>query len=145
MINEVLKYLTVYFFSTWKFVGGPLSGYFSGLSILETSIFTVLGMMTTVLIISFVGRKIRATFFSKRKKKLFTKKNRKVVFVWKRYGLPGVAFLTPVIFSPIIGASVAASFGERPGKIFFYMFFSAIFWSLALSLFFFKVGYLFRL
>jgi hypothetical protein len=140
MVEEVIKYLTVYFSSMVKFVGGPLFGYMSGLSLGETIIFTILGMMTTVLVISFVGNKIKSSYFKNRKKKLFTTKNRKTVFIWKKYGLAGIAFLTPVIFSPIIGTAVAAAFGERPQRIFLFMLFSAVFWSFTLSFIFFKVG-----
>jgi uncharacterized membrane protein len=123
-----------------KFVGGPLFGYMSGLSLPETIILTILGMMTTVLVISFVGNKIKSSYFKNRKKKLFTRKNRKTVFIWKKYGLAGIAFLTPVIFSPIIGTAVAAAFGERPKRIVLFMLFSAVFWSFTLSFIFFKVG-----
>jgi len=140
MIEEIIKYLTVYFSSMVKFVGGPLFGYMSGLSLIETNIFTVLGMMTTVLVISFVGKKIKNSYFKTRKKKLFTSKNRRTVFIWKRFGLAGIAFLTPVIFSPIIGTAVAAAFGERPRRIFLFMLCSAVFWSFALSIIFFQIG-----
>jgi hypothetical protein len=140
MIEEVVKYLTVYFSSMVKFVGGPVFGYLSGLSFLATITFTILGMMTTVLIISLIGNKIKTAYFSKRKKKLFTKKNRRTVFIWKKFGLAGIAFLTPILFSPIIGTSVATAFGEKPKRIMLFMFGSAVFWSLALSFIFFQVG-----
>jgi hypothetical protein len=63
-------------------------------------------------------------------KKLFTPRNRKFVRVWRKYGLFGVALLTPVLFSIPIGTIVANAFEDNKRKIFVYMFFSILFWSL---------------
>ncbi len=140
MMDQAWKYLSVYFSSMVKFMLGPSIGYFSGLSITSTIIFTVLGMMTSVVIFAYLGRIIKQTFFKNRKSKLFTKKNRKIITVWNKYGLAGIAFLTPLILSPILGTALATSFGERPKKIMIYMLGSAIFWGLTFSILFFKVG-----
>jgi len=65
--------------------------------------------------------------------RLFTKKNRRKVKIWRQYGLKGVAFLTPIIFSPIGGTMVANSFGESKKKIILYMFVSSVFWAFTLT------------
>jgi uncharacterized membrane protein len=137
MFSLIAKYLTVYLISTIKFIGGPLSGVASGLTWVETFIFTVLGMMTTVLLLSLLGENARKRLLKKfsKKKKLFTPKNRRMVKMWRRYGLKGVAFLTPVFLSPIIGTVMAISFGEPTKRIFFYMLGSALFWGVIFSLF----------
>jgi uncharacterized membrane protein len=137
MFSQIGKYLAVYLISMIKFIGGPLSGVAAGLTWVETFIFTVLGMMTTVLLLSFIGKNARKTLFSKfrKKKKLFTPKNRRLVRMWRKYGLKGVAFLTPVFFSPIVGTVMAISFGEPAKRIFFYMLGSALFWGVIFSLF----------
>lgn len=136
MLSQIGKYLTVYLFSMVKFIGGPASGLAFGLSWIETFIFTVLGMMTSVLLFSLLGKNLKKRIFGRyyAKKKLFTSRNRKIVYIWRKYGLQGVAFLTPVIFSPIIGTMVATSFGEPVKRIFFYMLGSAIFWGVIFSL-----------
>ncbi len=51
----------------------------------------------------------------------------------KKYGLIGVAFLTPVIISIPIGTIIANTFEENKKKIFLYMFFSILFWSCLLT------------
>jgi uncharacterized membrane protein len=139
MFSQIGKYLAVYLISMIKFIGGPLSGVAAGLTWIETFIFTVLGMMTTVLLLSLLGKNARKTLFSKfsknKKKKLFTPKNRRLVRIWRKYGLKGVAFLTPVFFSPIVGTIMAISFGEPAKRIFFYMLGSAVFWGVIFSLF----------
>jgi len=133
MVSLILKYLMVFLTSMLKFIGGPLLGVASGLSIWETALLTILGMMTTVfLMVSFIGRPfknwIMKTFYKNRK--LFCDRNRRMVRIWRNYGLKGVAFLTPVLFSPIGGALLASSFGESAKRIFLYMLASSIFWSI---------------
>jgi hypothetical protein len=135
MVTEIGKYLTVYLISMLKFIGGPSLGAAVGLSFLETVAATVLGMMTTVVIISFFGRGLRTwlnnTF--NRDQKVFSRRNRRFVTFWKKYGLFGVSFLTPVLFSPILGTLLVNAFGGSRSKILGYMLVSAIFWSLTLS------------
>lgn len=140
MLNEVIKYLAVYCTSMLKFVGGPLMGIGSGLTFWETAILTNLGMMTSVFIFSTVlGKTFKGWFFSTfyKNRKLFSAKNRKVVKIWKNYGLKGVAFFTPLLLTPIGGTLIAASFGETRQRIFCYMLVSSMFWSFTFSLFLF--------
>jgi hypothetical protein len=121
-----------------KFIGGPLSGAAAGLTWIETFVFTVLGMMASVLIFSFLGENAKKRFlsrFRKKKKILFTPRNRRIVRIWRKYGLKGVAFLTPILLTPIGGTIMAASFGEPPKRILVYMLVSAIFWGFIFSLF----------
>ena len=137
MVTQVAKYITVFLLSMVKFIGGPISGAAAGLNWLETFIFTVAGMMTSVLIFSLLGTSAKQKLFNRLqgKRKLFTPRNRRLVKIWRKYGLKGVAFLTPVFFSPIIGTVMAASFGETKQRIFFYMLGSALFWGVIFSLF----------
>lgn len=131
-----LKYLAVYFASMFKFIFGPTTGIFSGLSVVETSILTICGMMTSVLLCTFGGTLFRDWWFAtfRRDRKLFSPKSRRMVKLWSKYGLRGVAFLTPILFSPIVGTIVAISFGESRIRILQTMFFSAIFWGFLISL-----------
>lgn len=69
-------------------------------------------------------------------KKVFTKRNRRLVTIFRKYGLLGIAFLTPVLLSIPIGTIVANSFEPKKRKIFLFMFISILFWStLMVSLF----------
>ncbi len=65
-------------------------------------------------------------------KKVFTKRNRSIVKIWKKYGLYGIAFLTPVILSIPIGTIIANSLVDNRKKIMLYMFVSLLFWSIAM-------------
>jgi hypothetical protein len=64
------------------------------------------------------------------KKKVFSSQSRKFVRLWKKYGMIGVSFLTPVIFSIPVGTVILNAFEDNKKKIFVYMFFSILFWAL---------------
>lgn len=135
MLELWTKYFAIYFFSMLKFIGGPLSGTAFGFHWIITALFTIAGMMTSVLIFSLFGSRakkwIKKRWF--KKSRLFTPRNRRAVNIWKKYGLAGVAFLTPILFTPIGGTLLATSFGETTSRIFIYMLCSALFWGLLLS------------
>lgn len=137
ILSVIAKYLSVYFASMFKFVGGPAMGMAFGLTFWETVGITILGMMTTITIISTFGPGFRKWIdkIFRRNPKLFTKRNRRFVRFWKKYGLFGVSFLTPVVFSPVLGALLVNAFGGSKKKIITYMLLSAIFWAFVLTKF----------
>ena len=55
------------------------------------------------------------------------------MYLWKRFGVVGVTFLTPVFFTPIIGTILVVAMGSPRTKVMGYMFLSAVFWSITLS------------
>ncbi len=145
MIEELIKYVSVYFFSIFKFIAGPTLGFAAGLTVLETALMTVLGMMTSVLFLTMVGDKVRHWVMAKLNfnGRKFSKRNRRFVTLWKKYGVFGVSFLTPIIFTPIGGTLLVTLVGGSKRKIVSYMLASAIFWSLTLSIMVHKAGLLF--
>ncbi|MGB3184219.1 MAG: small multi-drug export protein [Cyclobacteriaceae bacterium] len=119
-----------------KFIAGPTMGPALGFTWIETVVVTILGMMTSVIIFTFFGKRIRAWYLKRKggkKPKLFTRRNRRFVSVWKKYGIAGVAFFTPIIFTPIGGALLVSSLGGGVRKTLLYMLLSAIVWSAAMS------------
>lgn len=135
MFGAFLKYLTVYLSSMVKFIAGPLAGVATGLSFWESALFSILGMMTTVLLLTLLGPGIRLWVHKiiRRKRKLFTPNTRRFVKLWKRWGIFGVSFLTPLIFTPIGGALLVNAFSGDRQKIILCMLISAVFWGLVLS------------
>jgi hypothetical protein len=96
-----------------KFFAGPVAGVSIGLNFMQTLGLTVGGMMTTVLIISSVGQAWALHQRRRRQlrgKPVFSKRSRNIVRFFRRFGMPGIAFLTPVLFSPI-GGTVAMFWG----------------------------------
>lgn len=129
------KILLVYFSSMVKFIFGPAWGYGLGLNLLTTVLATVAGMMTVVFAFTFFGGWLRSRiidrFFRNRKK--FSVRNRRFVTIWKKYGVAGVAALTPLLLTPIGGAILAVSFGSPKDKLIVYMFISASFWAVVFT------------
>ncbi len=135
MWGEILKAIPVYFSTMIKFIFGPVGGYLAGLAFGTTIVATVAGMMTVVLLFSFFGDFMRTQIVSRffTNKKRFTARNRKFVTIWRKYGLVGVAALTPVLLTPIGGSILAVSCGAPRNKLLLYMFISAVAWALIFS------------
>jgi membrane protein DedA with SNARE-associated domain len=134
MLEEILKAIPVYFASMLKFILGPLGGYGAGLNLVTTILTTVFGMMTVVLLFTFFGNWIREKVFHRFIRKKPYVPNPRYAAIWKKYGLPGIALLTPLILTPIGGTLLAVSSGSPKEKIIFYMFISAAVWSVVFSM-----------
>ncbi|MBK8876124.1 MAG: hypothetical protein IPN13_20495 [Bacteroidetes bacterium] len=122
--------------SSVKFVAGPPFAYYDeryDFSFFETVIYCVLGGMVIAKSRASLQRGSKAEIVEftdhGEHKKLFTPRNRKFVRIWRKYGLIGVAFLTPVFISIPIGTIIANAFEDNKKKIFLYMFISIVFWS----------------
>ena len=93
--------------------------------------------MTTVVILTYVGSNVRERlvkfFGSKKPTRKITPKKRRIVKIWRKYGIVGVAFLTPLLLTPPGGTLIALSFKEKKQQIILYMLASSIFWSLILT------------
>ena len=135
MWEEILKAVPVYFSSMLKFIFGPLGGFAAGLELVTTILATVAGMMTVVFSFTYAGtwlrQKVIHRFLGKRK--IFSQNSRKFVRIWKKYGLVGVAALTPVLLTPIGGTLLAVSSGSPKEKIIIFMFVSASVWAVVFS------------
>jgi hypothetical protein len=142
---EILKYVSVFLLSMVKFFGGPLAGVSMGLSFGATMALTVTGMMTSVIIFSGIGSFFSRWYVERRRlkqKPVFSKKSRRIVQVWQRFGMRGIAFLTPIILSPIIGTIVATALGASPKKIILNMLWSAVFWGVTLTFLLTKISHM---
>jgi hypothetical protein len=70
---------------------------------------------------------------AKRKKRIFTRRNRRIVRIWKSYGLIGLTALTPILFSIPIGTFMITRLEHNHRKILVYMLVSVTCWSLILT------------
>lgn len=115
-----------------KFVLGPTLGFAASLHFLTTVFVTVAGMMTSVVLFTYFGEwmKAKTAVWFHRDKNKAESTNPRFAGVWKKYGLVGVAFLTPLILTPIGGTLLAIGSGASKDRIIFYMFVSAAVWSL---------------
>lgn len=137
-MDSLLKIFSVIAMSSVKFLGGPLLSIAYDYGFFETIAFTVVGGMIGVFIISALSKRImiirrKMRINSSRPKKIFTSRNRRIVKYWRKYGLFGLAFLTPVLISIPIGTFIATKYISNRKKVFVYMFFSIIFWSILIT------------
>jgi len=134
MWEEILKATSVYLSSMIKFFFGPIGGKAAGLHLITTMIVTVAGMMTMVVAFTYFGDFIRKHIIERfRKPKPEGQNTEKKQSVFKRYGLAGVAFLTPILLTPIGGTLVAISMSKSREKILLYMLISACVWSVIVT------------
>ncbi|GAB3725090.1 hypothetical protein GCM10027594_06380 [Hymenobacter agri] len=136
MHHLAIKYASVFLLSTVKFLGGPLAGASMGLHFWTTLALTVGGMMTSVFLFSGVGRawmKHRQHQRRLRREPIFSKKSRNIIKVFRKFGMGGIAFLTPILLSPIGGTVIATLLGVPRSRILLHMLWSAVFWGTALT------------
>ena len=133
---QFARYVSVILASAVKFVGGPLSGLAVGLTWPEAVICTTLGMMLSVVVVTYAGAALQAllTRYRSQKPRLFTSRTRLAVRIWKRSGMAGIAFLTPLLLTPIGGTALAVSFRVNRGQLFFHMLVSAVGWAIVQTL-----------
>lgn len=126
MWEEIVKAFPIYLLSTLKVVFGPIMGYVAKLNIFTSMFVTFAGMMTSVTAITFFGNLLRKGFlkrwFEKQQAKALTSK-------WRKYGLVGIAVLTPLLLTPIGGTVLAVAGGYPRTKIIIYMLISGAIYS----------------
>ena len=135
LIAELLKIISIILLTMLKFIFGPVLGFKAGFSYPTTVIITIVGMMLSVILFTFFGELARKylvdPFF--KSKRLFTKRTRRFVKIWKHYGVNGVALLTPLLLTPIGGTILLTSYNTPRRKIVMTMFLSATFWSIVIT------------
>jgi membrane protein DedA with SNARE-associated domain len=136
MSESLITFFGIYFLSLFKFIAGPLLGSAAGYSLFEIILVTVSGMMTSVAVFSIIGTRFKRNLALrfKRKSPVFSKKSRRIVRLWTKYGEVGIAFMTPLFLTPIGGTLILVSFGTKKRKIYFHMLWSALFWSIFFGL-----------
>lgn len=143
MTEEIIKVVTVFLFTMLKVFFGPTMGYAFKFHIVTTILVTIGGMMASVVLFTFFGTWLREKIvnrFQKKNQKRFTPKNRKLVALWKKYGLVGVAVLTPLLLTPIGGTILAVSFGSPKQKIILYMLVSASIFGVGMTFVIYEFG-----
>jgi hypothetical protein len=138
----ILKFLSIFLLTMLKFIAGPVGGYLAGFPYVATVLLTIGGCMASVAVFTFFGEFLRDKVFRKifRNRKTFSPKSRRFVTIWKKYGVVGVAVLTPLLLTPIGGTLLLVSAGTPRRQILVYMLGSAVFWSIVLSALIYLLG-----
>lgn len=131
--------ISVFLLSTFKFVlgGVPLAVGF-GFSFLKAATITSFGGCVGVMFFVFLSdRLIKNVKKIKEKrqgpqtnsKPVFTRKNKTIITIKKKFGLMGIALLSPVLISIPLGCYLAVRYFKDKNKIIAYMFVSVLAWA----------------
>jgi len=137
-MSILLKILVIISLSGVKFLLAiPLSVIKYDFNFLQTLLFSVVGGVIGVFIFSYLSEKIYHLFTKNKKSKTKTKnrsmKNIVAIKTARKYGLFGIAFLTPIFLSIPIGTFLALRFFPEKKKTIPVLITSVIGWSLILS------------
>lgn len=142
---NITKIVSVALAATFGFKLAAPAAELAGLSFAESFLALSLGGLTSSLILYFAfERSIR--FYRKqfapkphvkRTKKIFTKRNRLIIRTIQKYGIVGVAAITPPLLSIPVGCFILARLNVRffnnSSKIIIYLTASILIWALLLS------------
>ncbi|MHA8050788.1 hypothetical protein V7S79_06700 [Aquirufa sp. ROCK-SH2] len=138
------KYFAVMLATALKYIAGPITGFSLGLTWYETLLSSWIGFMLTVIIIVSIGKFLVNWIASFRKTKplIFSKRARYAVGIWQKFGIKGIAALTPLIFTPIGGSLLSLSFKVPLPRILFFMAISGLIWSSVYTLIIYQLTFL---
>ncbi len=117
-------------------------------SFVETILWTNIGGILGIYFFAFLSDKVivwwNNTFRKKRmqtrvrrkEKKIFTKKNRRIIRIKQRYGLLGIALATPFLLSIPVGTFLVVRYYHSSRVKFSYLIVSNILWSVIYTLFY---------
>ncbi|HNW99098.1 MAG TPA: hypothetical protein PKK00_11875 [Bacteroidales bacterium] len=140
-----------------KFLFAPFLSFQLGYNFLQTIIVTTIGGLAGVLFfyyisevlialfkkiwpgikVYFVKQKIHPVNEIKKSKKSFSKKNKFIVMTRRKYGLWGIAALTPVLLSIPLGTFLANKYYRNKKNVLFSLCISVLCWSIVMSSFYF--------
>ncbi len=139
-MTEILVILS----STWKFAATfPVAIYLCNMSIFETLLYTNIGGVLGIVIFTWISKGIiflldrywpsRVRYNSK-PKKVFARRNRRLVLLKTKYGLPGVVILTPVLLSIPIGVFLITKYYGHKKMSYLFLVLGQFAWSLVYTI-----------
>jgi len=149
VLETILKFIPLFLLSCFKFAFGvPAAFWTFDFNFWESLLFSSIAGFTGILISVYLSRIliyawiiVKEKLFGIKKiatneitpKKRFSKKSRFMVKLIRKYGLAGIALLTPPLISIPVGSLLATKiYGKHP-KVLIYLFGSVIFWSFSFS------------
>ena len=125
--------------STWKFAATfPVAIYLFKMSFFETILYTNLGGLAGIVIFTLISNGFLRVFAflapmmkinSGKPKKVFTRRNRRLVTLKKKYGMSGIIVLTPVLLSIPVGVFLNTKYYGQTKISYLYLFLGQVVWS----------------
>jgi len=135
---EILKILSVFITCTFFFVkvGVPSAVIVFKYNFVKVMLVSCSGGITGNIIFTYLSATLlKWTHIYREKrniqKKIFTKTTRRMIRIKQRFGLSGIAFITPIISQPI-GAFFAEKFFKDKRKVITYLSVSVVFWAVTI-------------
>ena len=149
----IMKELIVIVSSTWKFAATfPVAVFLFNMSFFETILYTNIGGIIGIIVFAFLSKglfKLIDLLWPKRQngpgrsKGIFTRRNRRLIFLKNKYGLPGIVILTPVLLSIPVGAFLITKYFGRKKINYLYLLTGQFLWSIFYSIMYFRVKTIF--
>ncbi len=141
MLEIILQYASVIALSSLKVLPGLGLALVYDMNALEIFICLSAGGILGVFLFTLAGEQIRNWLKRRRREKhkdnpkpIKIRKARRILRIWHKYGLIGVALLTPPVISPPFGSIIAVAFREKRSRILLFMSISVIIWAAILAL-----------
>ena len=140
-MGEILKILSVFFTCALVFgkIGMPAAVLIFKFNFLKVFLVSSGGGIFGVIFFTYLSASILKWYHKLRVKrgrihrsKIFTRSNRRIIMIKQRFGLLGIAIITPPILSPPLGCFLAERFFKNKRKIILYLSISTMVWSVAI-------------
>jgi hypothetical protein len=141
-----MKAVTVIFFCSWKFAAMfPVAIIVMRMSFWEALVYTNIGGILGAFVFCYFSGFLLRTWdkywpekltVRRKKRKVFTRRNRKFVNIKVRYGLMGIVFLSPVILSIPLGAFLTVKYYGLKVMNVIWLVAGQVFWSLVYVIFY---------
>ncbi|MBI3512005.1 MAG: hypothetical protein HY064_15205 [Bacteroidetes bacterium] len=150
-VTHWLKILEVAFIASVKFLFAPFEAERYNFNFGQSFVITTLGGIIGIFVFYFAGANIAtwwkhtkaviksvflrkpAAVIERKPTRIFTRGRRFVVGIKMKFGLMGIAFVTPCVISIPIGTIVAAHFFRKRKPVLLYLLSSLLLWSLILN------------
>ncbi|GAH34192.1 unnamed protein product [marine sediment metagenome] len=139
-LADILEFIGLFLLAATKFAVavGVLVSPVTNYSYLESFLTLTTGGFTGIFFFyyfsNWVNKMITKLFQNKKKKKVFSKKVKRFINIKNKYGLIGIALITPVVISIPVGNFIASRFFSKKKYTLLFMLAGVVFWALILPI-----------
>jgi hypothetical protein len=141
-----MKEITIIFFCTFKFAATfPVAIYVAKMTPLETLLYTNTGGILGTFVFMYLSRFLirmwnkygpQSLKGNKKKRRVFTGRNRRIVSIKMKYGLWGIVILNPVLLSIPLGSFLMVKYYGLKMKNMLWLLSGQVVWSVIFVLFY---------
>ena len=134
-----MKELLIILSATWKFAATfPVAVYAFKMNFAETILYTNIGGLIGIIASVFLSKgiiylwnllKSKNQKSPQKRRNIFSKRNRRLVNLKTKYGMPGIAILTPVLLSIPLGTFLTAKYYGHKKTSYLYLVIGQVAWS----------------